>query len=247
MAAVRAWRGNNLTNRADSATPFGRRAGGAVGVILAALGAAPALADDAKARVIDRVVAVIDGRTLTQSELELEARVALVQRGGSAAATAPLSNSDLRAALEYSVGQRLANDEADKLQEFTIDQAEIHQAMDDLKARIGGEPALQRFLERQEADASQIEAILAREKRAEKFWDNKVRLRARTSEADVRQFYDEHEDLHGHKYEDVRSQIRDQLTEERYRGLIRQELAQARRSADVRLIAPWARGQEAEP
>jgi hypothetical protein len=247
MAVVRTWRCDNVTSRADSASPFGSRPGGALCLALAVLWAAPTRADDSKAHVIDRVVAVIDGRTLTQSELELEARVALIQRGGSAAATAPLTTSDLRAALEYSVGQRLANDEADKLQEFTLDQAELHQVMESFKERMGGDVPFQRFLAGQEADASQIEAVLAREKRAEKFWDNKVRLRARTSEADVRQYYDEHEDLHGHKYEDVRAQIRDQLTEERYRGLIRQELAQARRSADVRLIAPWARGQEAEP
>jgi hypothetical protein len=247
MAAVRTGRCHNLTSRTDTATPLGRQAGGALCAALAWLCAVPAAAEDAKARVIDRVVAVIDGRTLTQSELELEARVVLVQRAGSAAATAALSTSDLRAALEYAVGQRLANDEADKLQEFTIDQAELHRALDEFRARIGGERGFQAFLAQQEADPQQIEAILARAKRAERFWDNKVRLRARTSEADVRQYYDEHEDLHGRKYEEVRAQIRDQLTEERYRGLIRQELAQARRSADVRLIAPWARGQEAEP
>ena len=50
-------------------------------------------AGPAAARVLDRVVALVDGRVLSWSQLDFEARVMLIDRGGVQAATGPLDAS----------------------------------------------------------------------------------------------------------------------------------------------------------
>src|SRR5262249_60452301 len=51
------------------------------------------------ATVIDRTVAVVDGRVITLSELDFEARVGLIQGGGIASAQGPLDDDTRRGAL----------------------------------------------------------------------------------------------------------------------------------------------------
>jgi hypothetical protein len=201
----------------------------------------------APSRIVDRVVAVVSGRALTQSELELEARIALIRGGGRGAASQPLENSDLRTALDYAVGQRLASDEADKLQAFPVEDADLQTALKFFKERIGGEAAYAEFLRSQEVDTAQVEAVLARDLRAERLLDTKVRLRARVSDSEVRRYYDEHVELHAKKFEDVQPQIRGRLGDEHYRQLVQQELAAARRTAEIRIVAPWARADAVKP
>src|SRR5689334_11415794 len=73
-------------------------------------------------RVLDRVVAAVDGRAITLSELSLEARVALVQRGGMEGATAPLDDELLSSALDVVIGQRVLLVEADRLGAFSVEE-----------------------------------------------------------------------------------------------------------------------------
>ena len=54
----------------------------------------------AQPRVLDRSVAQVDGRVITYSELQFEARILLVQAGGTEAAFAPLPDETLRKVLD---------------------------------------------------------------------------------------------------------------------------------------------------
>src|SRR5262245_14618602 len=83
----------------------------------------------ADSRVYDRAVALVEGRVLTQSELEFEARVALVQRGGVAAVTAELDAETLRNALDFAIGQRLQVFEAEKLRALPVDAKDVEAAV----------------------------------------------------------------------------------------------------------------------
>src|SRR2546423_10907256 len=72
-------------------------------------------------RVVDRAVALVAGQVITQSELEVETRVALIQAGGVEAATAALDDAALKASLDEVITERLENAEADKLQAYPLD------------------------------------------------------------------------------------------------------------------------------
>ena len=211
-------------------------------LLAALLGADPADAGSPQRQILDRIVAVIDRRPLVLSELELEGRVELIQQGGVQAATEALSDDDLAAALEWAIGQRLALAEADRLQVFDVEEADVIKAFRAFEAQIGGPEALRAFLERQEASQGQIAVILLRDLRVSRFLDSKVKLSARVTEDDLRSFYSAHAgELGGLPYEQVRDTLKARLTRERYRALAQKQLAALRAKADVRVVAPFGR------
>lgn len=204
-------------------------------------------------QIIDRIVAIVDGRPLLLSELELEARIALIQQGGVAAATAALGDDDLAAALEWAIGQRLALAEAERLQVFDVDDAELAKALRAFEARFASPRHLQAFLAAREASNNQLAAVLLRDLRVSRFLDSKVKLSARVTEEDLQRYYAAHADeLGGQPYERVRDGIKGQLTRERYRTLAKKQLEDLRAKAEVRTVAPFARrappsGEQASP
>ena len=193
------------------------------------------------ARVIDRTVALVEGRVITLSELDFEARVELIQRGGIASADAALDDEALGSALQLSIAEWLENIEADKLQAFPVEEGEVEAALRQFRSRFDSELDFSRFLQRHEADLQQLSSLLARQLRAQKVLDSKVRLRARASDAEVRRYYEEHRAELGPSFEKVREQIQEKLFREHYQELANGEVRQLRRGADVRLIAPFAR------
>lgn len=196
---------------------------------------------DAESRVVDRVVAVIEGQVLTLSELQFEARVALVQRGGVQALEAPLDEDTLRSALEWVINERVQVLNADRLQAFPAEPGEVAAKLEAFRARLGGEAALRRFLARHDVDQAGLEKLLARSLRAARILDSRIRLRAQVGETEVRRYYEQHAvELPG-DYESVRAAIRQKLVSERYGKLAEDELNQVRTSAQVRRVAPFAR------
>ena len=200
--------------------------------------------DPPSGRVVDRVVAVIGGKVLTQSELELEARIAMVRKGAVRAASEALDEPVLRTSLDLVVGTWLANDEADRLSAVRVQESEVEAALVSFKEKMGGERPYARFLADQDADNSQVRSVLARALRAERFLDSKVRLKAQVSETEVREEYDAHREDNGPDYAAARGRLREMLIRKKYQALIERELAAARRGAEVRWIAPWAKPTE---
>lgn len=194
---------------------------------------------------MDRVVAVVEGSVLTLSELELEARVLLLERGGSQAVSAPLGEDTLREALELVVSQRLQVLDADRLQAFPVVASEVAERVARLQEKVGGEEELLAFLALHEADLDQLAQILIRGLRAERFLDSRIRLRAQVPESEVRRYYEAHAASLPGTYASLRSVLQQKLAREKYARLAAEELAQVRRAAQVRLVAPFAR--EARP
>lgn len=208
------------------------------------LASAQGLPAGPRGQVVDRVVALVDGALVSQLDLEFEAAVLLVQRGAIAAATEPLDEQVLGRVLELAINQRLLTRDADKLQAFPVDEAELEARLREFEGRFDNRQAVERFLARFEATRSMLGDVIRRSLRAEKILDNKVRLRAQVGEDEVRRYYDEHAAQLGPSYEAVRTRVRNQLTSERYTRLVAAEVAGLRRKADVRVIASFAGRKE---
>lgn len=210
-----------------------------------ALGAAAAVASGSlpagASEVVDRVVAVVDGQVITQSELDFEARVALIERGGASAISAPLDAAALRSALQWAIAQRLEAAEADRLHAFTVEDSELLDRLRKFEAQFQSHDEYEHFLAAEEVDEPQLAEVLARSIRAEKVLDSKVRLKARVTEEEVRTYFQAHSDQFPDGYEKSRTAIRERLTRERYQDLVRQELTMQRAGSSVRLVAPFAR------
>ena len=104
-------------------------------------------AHPAAARLLDRVVALVDGRVLSWSQLDFEARVMLIDRGGVEAATAPLDAATIQSALDLAIAQRAATAEADKLNAYPVEPAEIDQRLRTFESRFPSAAAFEAFLE----------------------------------------------------------------------------------------------------
>jgi hypothetical protein len=199
-------------------------------VLAAFVGATPA-----GGRVLDRVVALVDGRVLSWSQLDFEARVMLIDRGGVEAATAPLDASTLQNALDLAVAQRAATAEADKLNAYPVEPAEIDQRLRTFESRFPSAAAFQAFLRAHDADRAALAEVLARAIRTEKFIEGRVRLRSQVPESEVRKAWEA--DRGGQSWEEARGPLRERMQRERAYVLAREALAQLRASVPVRIVA----------
>ncbi len=201
----------------------------------------PAGAGAAEEVEIDKIAAVIEQQPILLSDLEIEARVALIQQGGLAAADAgALGHEVLARTLDHVINQRLVQREADRLQVLRLEDAARRQAYEDFVRQLGGEMPFQAFLARHGIGAQQIVAILEREQRVAQFLTNKVGLGARVAEADVREYFDAHPERFGQSaFAAVRPAIAAMLTRERVRELTRQFLDDLRARAQLRILPPF--------
>lgn len=191
-------------------------------------------------RVIDRAVASVEGKVITASALDFEARVLLVSAGGVEAAFAPLDHQALAASLETIINQRLAVLEADKLETYPLEPGELERAIAAFRARFGDERRFAAFLATHEATLDDLGAVLRRGLRAERALEGKLRLRAQVTEREARAHQAETPSLAGVPVEDVRAM----LMRQRFSELVRRELAEQRRQVDVRLLGPFAPRRE---
>ena len=175
-------------------------------------------------------------RVITQSQLDFETRVLLVQAGAFGAAYAPLDEAALKHGLELVLGQLLETAEADKLSTFPVEENEIDAALKQFQNQLGGAPQLERFLKTYEADGSTLASVIARAIRTAKVLDAKVHLKAGVSEAEARRWQDAHPDARGMSL----NAVREKLYRDRYDDLVLQELKAIRKDAKVRLLGAFS-------
>jgi hypothetical protein len=187
-------------------------------------------------RVVDRAVASVDGKVITLTQLEFETRVQLVNRGGAEAAFARLDGEDLASGLELAIAQRLATIEADRFDAWQLEPGELEQALASFRDRIGGEARLQQFLDAQEVDLTDVGLVLRRSIRAGRALEGRLRLKASVTEAEARRAK---ADVVAWRTLPIET-VRQLLSKERFDKLVQQELAQARKTNDVRLLATFA-------
>ncbi len=194
------------------------------------------MAAEPPTRLLDRAVASIDGNAITASQLDFEARVLLVNAGGVNAAFAPLDQAVLESSLRLMIDQRLAVQEADKLEAYPLEPGELEKAIADFRARFDSEATFVRFLDAHEAELGDLGEVLRRNLRSQRALEGKLKLRAQVSEAEAKAHQAAHPELKSSTLEQVRAV----LTQKKFGDLVKQELVEQRRQSDVRLLGPYA-------
>ncbi len=163
---------------------------GAIGILAALALSAPAesarkpaaaagssLPSDLEGAVlIDSVVARVNRHPITESQLEIEARLALAEHGELATAQGGLSEAQLASALDYLIDQLLLEDEAERLQIYEIDDQQTRKAFLQLAGRFPPGRPLQSFLDRFGIASDMLDGSLRRGLRAEQYLENKIRV-----------------------------------------------------------------------
>jgi hypothetical protein len=198
-------------------------------------------------QIVEEIVAVVRSppsappRLVTRTKLVEEARIALVSRGATTAATGPLDRAALRAALEWLLDQMLVADEAAKLR---LDEANREDVLTELRRfqdRFTTFPEYERFLERAELSEDELLATLARMVRVQRYVQSRIGHAARVREDDVDGWLRARGA--GAAPGAARDAARAQLAEERAAAQVRELLAELRSRADIRIIGSLRDGE----
>lgn len=192
--------------------------------------------------VVEEVVAVVRNpagaapRIVTLTKLVEEARIALVSRGATEAATRPLDAEALRAALDWLLDQMLVADEAARLKVDEVDRAEVQAELRRFRARFASEADYAAFLASTELTEEELALALARGIRVQRYVESRVGRAARVADDEVDQW------LRARGVAPAagpaREAARGELAEARAKAQVKDLLAELRARADVRILDP---------
>ena len=126
--------------------------------------------------LVDRVAAVVDKQVITQSELLVEAHVALVLREGAVAATVDLDEVALRAFADYLVNQLLIATQARRLGTAEVAEADVDREVHGVVQRFASTTAYQAWLQRFGITPATLRHVLERNLQNQRFISDRMRL-----------------------------------------------------------------------
>lgn len=225
-------------------------------LLAAPLALAPRSAS-AEPRPADSVVAVLSssrggearGRTIiTLSDLELEARIAIIGRGGSGAAQGALPAETLAATLEWLLAQQLLFVEAEQLAVSAVEGAEVAEAVARFREKAGGADAYRDFLVQQELTELELARILRRGLAVSRYLDSRFKLAVAVSDEELQRGWEaRREELGGRSLDDVRPAVRVLVEKEKREELVAALIADVRSRAEVRILHDLGGRRSAPP
>jgi hypothetical protein len=194
------------------------------------------------ARVVEEIVAVVRNpasappRVVTLTKLTEEARIALVSRGASAAATGPLDAEALRAALDWLLDQMLLADDAARLRVDEVPREDVVQELRRFKAQFPAQQDYARFLQATDLGEEELLVTLARMVRVQRYVASRIGRAARVPDDVVDRWLRERGVAAAPG--PAREAARAQLEEERTRSQVKDLLADLRSRAEIRIVSP---------
>ena len=122
----------------------------------------------------DRVVAVVGEEVLTESELQIEARIALAFREGGVVATSTLEPGLLGSLRDYVVNQLVVMIHARRLGSAEVSDATVDELMGRFRARFASHVAYRAFLRRYGISEGTVRRILLRDLKNQIFVDSRL-------------------------------------------------------------------------
>jgi len=159
-------------------------------LLAAALAADPAV-PITPGRVVEVVLATVQAspsrpvRPITLTRLREEARVALVARGATEAAFAPLDAQALAASLEWLIDQTLVAEEADRLLVAAVGRDEALAELQRFRARFASPEEFARFRSINDVVEEELLVSLGRSLRVQRFVEGRVGQAVKVSEGEI--------------------------------------------------------------
>lgn len=193
-------------------------------------------------RLVDRIVATItlgDAHSrilITLSDLEVEARVALISRGAVLAADAELPPDTLAATLEWSIAQHLLLAEAEQLAVAVAEAPELEAALGAFRDELG-DGAYERFLARWEVEPADLLRLMRRRIVVDRYLASRLRLGPGISEGELREAYEARRDqLGGATFAEARGSLLARLELDRREEIVGGLVRDLRGRAQVRVL-----------
>jgi hypothetical protein len=192
--------------------------------------------------VVEEIVAVVRNpasappRAVTLTKLAEEARVALVSRGASAAATGPLDAEALRAALGWLLDQMLLADEAARLRVAEVPHEDVLAELRRFQGQFASPREYERFLEVADLGEDELLVTLGRMVRVQRYVASRVGRAARVPDDDVDRWLREHGGTAAPG--PAREVARAEIADERTRAQVKDLLGELRARAEIRIVSP---------
>jgi len=183
-------------------------------------------ADRAAAEIIDRLLAVVDGTPITQSDVYGGTRLGLV----------PVpAVSDPVPVVERLIERRLMLAEVDRYAPPDPTDADVDRALEAVRARVGS-PALDVILAQTGSGVDQLRRFLRDDLRIQSYLQQRFGA-IQPTESDVAQYYRDHAaEFGGRSLQQVHDAVAAALTKERRDALIRDWVTGLRRRANITVL-----------
>ncbi len=187
---------------------------------------------EARAELVDHIVAAVNNEVITSSELAQT--IALNRQLGSA------GKDDQPAlvteTLNGLITRQLLVQEARRLRFVEISDQEISAEVDKVKARFPSEAAFMDFLKAQDMTEQELARMLGERLLVARFVEKKVGLFVRVSRDDAQSYFDAHPaQFRGKRFQEVQKEITAVLTDEKIGQQLDQYVAELRSKADIRI------------
>jgi hypothetical protein len=181
----------------------------------------------ARAEIIDRVLAVVDGALITQSDVLGAIQLGLV--------SVPSGSDPVQATLDALVERRLILAEVDRYAPPDPAGAEVDRALDAVRTRVGP-AALDAVLLQTGSSLDQLRTWLRDDLRSAAYLQQRFGT-IQPMESDIAQYYRDHAaQFGGRSIAEVRAEVAAAFTKERREAVIRDWVAGLRRRANINIL-----------
>ena len=193
--------------------------------------------------VVDRVLAVIEtgdvgarvSDVVTASEVEVAARLALVERRAPAGAS--VNEGLRRAVLEQLVAEVLVYREAERLALAEVSPEDLRRGRQAFEERVGGPEALGRLMDSMHVSSIEIDQLVSRRVVVQRFVQTNLRAGIEVSDDDVqREYAAGGHPFAGRPLPEVRDALKAWLVETRFRAALDRWVRALRGRGRVRVL-----------
>jgi hypothetical protein len=204
------------------------------------------VATEPKEVLVEAIVATVDQAVITLSEVESEARIILIRRGGVRGASGSIDNSLRAAVLQYLVNQEVILNEARRLQMFQVNDEELERELEQVRRQFATKQQFDQFLIDNGLTQDDIAEIIRRDLRVAKFLRSRVQMMTRMDSVELRAYYDEHHsEFADMSFAQARGLIEERLGRDRHDKAIRAWVEELKQRANIRLLRSFT--VESEP
>lgn len=187
-----------------------------------------------EAKVVERIAAVVNNRIITQSALNaaIELRKADIQ------IEEDISDEDIirEKVLRELIDRALIINEAEKFGMAKIPDAEITEALEEIKKIYSTEVEFEKALSRWGMSVEDLKLYIKEQIIALKFIDQRIRFFVKVSDEEINKFYNENKSTYENKsIEDVKSEIEVFLAEEEVTRQIEEYIKKLKAKAEIRV------------
>ena len=209
---------------------------------------APALDPAKDAVLLEAVVATVNQNVITKGQVEAEARVVLLRRGGLIGAQQPVDDGLRAGVLQYLINQEVILAEARRLQLFQVPQDELQRELLRVTSLFTSLAEYQQFLDDNGLSPEDLKQIIRRDLRVGKFLDSRVRMLSEIDVEELRAYYLQHQQEYGgQSFEQVREALAARVGRQRSATAIGQWVDELRAQAKINILRPYADPAPVQP